>query len=439
MTLLAIFVALVFLHSLVSARLERTIVTAPIVFTMAGMLAFFVAPEMRGHHGPPEWFLKVSELGLVLLLFSEASHIDLGVLKKSPMLSVRLLSTGMLLTILLGGVGALLVFPTMTLGEAGILAAILAATDAGLGQTIVNSPRVPIKIRKALEVEAGLNDGLAVPFLLFFMALAGGGTEGGRVRLAPFIGEQLGYGVLVGVGLGLAGGWLLGAAERREWVARSWLQPGMVALPLLCLLVSDAVGASMFIAAFVAGMAMQIGSRGFSKHSVMFAEHGGQLVNLFVFFLFGVMTARAWPQFRWTHALYAILSLTVVRMVPVAVAVAGTGLSRATVLFLGWFGPRGLASIVLGLVYLEQQERTSTEPAIRLAVMATVLGSIFAHGLSALPGTEMYARKVKALPPDAPEVDGVEADAAGRAPASDAQATRGTCHEYRVCASRACG
>jgi sodium/hydrogen antiporter len=415
MTFFAIFVALVFLQSLVSARLARTILTAPIVFTVAGMLAFSVAPEMRGQHGPPGWFLKVSELGLVLLLFSEASQIDLDVLKKAPMLPIRLLSTGMLLTILLGGVVALVVFPNLTLWEAGILAAILAATDAGLGQPIVNSPRVPIKIRKALKVEAGLNDGLAVPFLLFFMALAGGSAGGGRVRLAPFIGGQLGYGALVGMGLGLAGGWLLGAADRRKWVAPAWLQPGVVALPVLCLLVSDAVGTSMFIAAFVAGMAVQVGARGFAKHSVAFAEHGGQLVNLFVFFLFGAMTARAWPQFHWPHALYAVLSLTVVRMVPVAIAVAGAGLSRATVFFLGWFGPRGLASIVLGLIFLEQQVQTSAAPAIRLAVMATVLGSIIAHGLSALPGTELYARKVNALPPDAPELDGVEASAAGRA------------------------
>ena len=131
--------------------------------------------------------------------------------------------------------------------------------------------------------------------------------------------------------------------------------------------------------------------------------------NLAVFFLFGLLVARVWSQFHWTHALYAILSLTVVRMLPVALALIGTRLSGATVLFMGWFGPRGLASIVLGLVYLEQHTQQPGESTIRLAVMMTVLISIFAHGLSALPGIEMYARRINLLPPDAPELDGTDA------------------------------
>jgi sodium/hydrogen antiporter len=403
MILLAIFVASVFLYSLVSGRLERTIVTAPIAFTAAGMLVYLILLEAPGREGNVGWLLRVAEGGLVLLLFTDASRTDLQVLKGIRNLPARLLSVGMLLTIVLGALGAWLIFPQLSLWEAGILAAILAPTDAGLGQIIVNSPRVPIKVRQALNVEAGLNDGLSVPFLLFFIALAGTGAEGRRADLVRFIEEQLGLGLLIGVGIGLAGGWLVGLARRKAWMAEPLQQLGVVTLPLLCALASEAVGASMFIAAFVAGLAVQVGFKEAGKHSVEFAEEWGQLLNWSVFFLFGLIAARNWPQISPAHVLYAVLSLTVVRMVPVAISLIGTHFSRATVLFMGWFGPRGLASIVLGLVYLEQETHQPGESTIRLAVMATVWLSIFVHGFSARPGIKLYAAKVAALDAGAPE------------------------------------
>ncbi len=409
MTLLAIFVALFFLYSLLSGRLARTVVTAPIFFTLAGILVLVAARVMPSIRDGREILLHMAEVGLVLLLFTDASRTDLLVLKKIRNLPVRLLSVGMLLTIVLGAFGARLVFPGLSLWEAGILAAILAPTDAGLGQVIVNSPRVPMKIRQALNVEAGLNDGLSVPFLLFFMALAGGGAHGESANLGSFIVEQLGYGTIVGLLVGGLGGALLGLAHRRKWMAHSWQQLGVVTLPLLCLLASEKMDASMFIAAFVAGLAVQLRFKDAGKHSVEFTEEWGQLFNLSVFFLFGLLVARDWEQIKWTHALYAVISLTVVRLLPVAIAVIGTRLSRATVLFMGWFGPRGLASIVLALVYLEREPPQTGESTIQLAVMTTVLMSIVAHGFSALPGMELYARRIKSLPPDAPELENVTA------------------------------
>ena len=402
MGLIVIFVGVVFLHSLISARLERTVVTAPMLFTGAGALALLVLPELRTRTGGHDAFLHVAEIGLVLLLFTDACRTDLGVLKDIRNLPTRLLSAGMLLTIALGAVGAVLVFPELSVWEAGILAAILAPTDAGLGQVIVSSPRVPMKIRQALNVEAGLNDGLAVPFLLFFIALAGGGDRE-SVTLTRFIVEQLGFGTLLGLGIGLIGGWLLGTAARRSWMAHSSQQIGVVALPIICLLASEGVGASMFIAAFVAGLAVQAGFADARHRSVEFTDEWGQLCNLSVFFLFGLLVARAWSEIGGRHLLYAIASLTVVRLVPVAIALVGTRLSRATVLFMGWFGPRGLASIVLGLVYLEQRAHQSDEPTIRLAVMTTVLLSIVMHGASAMMGIDLYARTIEMLPAGAPE------------------------------------
>ena len=402
MSLLVLFIAAIFVYSLVSGRLERSVVTAPIVFTGLGMVAFLVIRlESDGAVGA-ELFLTLAELGLVLLLFTDASRTNLLVLKDIRNLPSRLLSIGMLSTILLGALGALVLFRQLSIWEAGILAAILAPTDAGLGQIIVTSPRVPLKIREALNVEAGLNDGLSVPFLLFFIAMVGPGGESRDAGLLQYVVEQLGFGVMVGVAIGLAGGALIGLAHRKGWMAESWQRLGVVALPLLCALASEAVGASMFIAAFVAGLAVQIYFKRAGKHSVEFAEESGQLINLSVFFLFGLLVARAWGQFEPSHFVYAVLSLTVVRMAPVALALLGTGLSWATVLFMGWFGPRGLASIVLGLVYLQGAD-SAVSDTIRLVVIATVLLSIFAHGLSAKPGIGWYARAAAKLGADAPE------------------------------------
>jgi NhaP-type Na+/H+ or K+/H+ antiporter len=309
----------------------------------------------------------------------------------------------MLLTILLGAIAALVVLSGVSLLEACILAAVLAPTDAGLGQLIVNSKQVPLRIRQALNVEAGLNDGLAVPFLLLFIALAAETTDGAGVALMRFLVEQVGYGALIGVAVGWVGGGLLGAADRRQWVSNGLRQLGLVTLPLLCVLASEAAEASMFIAAFIAGLAVQIGFADAGRHGADFAEGWGQFFNFFVFFLFGLIVAPVIASFSLTVVLYAVLSLTLVRMVPVAVVLAGTGLSRSTVLFMGWFGPRGLASIVLGLVYLEHEVKLPGEPTLRLAVMATVLLSIFAHGLSALPGIGVYARQVAGLDSRSPE------------------------------------
>ena len=400
---LAVFVSLLFLYSLLSRRLERTIVTAPIVFTFAGMLMFSAFQGILRAGFTTNIALRVAEVGLVMLLFTDASRTDLNVLRNIRNLPARLLSTGMLLTIILGAAAGRLVFPHLSIWEAGILSAILAPTDAGLGQIIVNSPRVPMRIRQALNVEAGLNDGLSVPFLLFFIAIAAAKIEGGPASLMQFIVEQLGFGALVGLAIGLVGGWLLGLARRKEWIADSFQQVGAVALPLLCLVVSEMVDASMFIAAFVAGLTVQLGFKDAGKHGVEFAEECGQMFNLAVFFLFGMAAVRDWPQFSMASWFYALLSLTLVRMLPVAIALIGTRLSPANVVFIGWFGPRGLASIVLGLVYLKQEMHFPGEPTIRFAVMATVLLSIFAHGLSAKPGISLYSRKIESLAAQVPE------------------------------------
>jgi NhaP-type Na+/H+ or K+/H+ antiporter len=185
----------------------------------------------------------------------------------------------------------------------------------------------------------------------------------------------------------------LETARRHDWMAESFLQLAVVALPVFCLLLSHHVGASPFIAAFVGGLFVQMPFKHAGKHSVEFTEEWGQVLNLAVFFLFGMIVAGESGGFGIAPFVYALLSLTIVRMLPVALSLIGTGLDKTTIAFMGWFGPRGLASIVLGLVYLEEEKHLPGEHVTRLAVMATVLLSIFAHGLSAQPGIRLLARK----------------------------------------------
>jgi NhaP-type Na+/H+ or K+/H+ antiporter len=405
MLVLAAFLLAVVLYSAFSRRLEVTVITAPILFTAVGALLLLLPVDPARLIAERKTLLLIAELGLVMLLFTDASRVDRRELSGDRNLPLRLLTTGMLLTIALGAAAAMVCFAGLTWWEAGIIAATLAPTDAGLGQVIVTSPRVPARIRQALNVEAGLNDGLSVPFLLLFIALAAsvGPETQAHAVLGRYLLEQLGYGTAIGLAVGLGGGGLLGLAQRRQWMSPAMAQLGVVALPLLSVLACEEAGASMFIAAYVAGLAVQVGFPQVGRHSVEFTEDWGQLFNYFVFLLFGLMVAHSASTFTLAAWVYAVLSLTVVRMLPVAVALAGTGMRRGTVLFMGWFGPRGLASIVLGLVYLEQHAGLAAESTMRQAVMATVLLSIVAHGLSAKPGIAAYARAVDALPPGAPE------------------------------------
>ena len=388
----AVFLTVLFLYSLVSRRLDQTIVTAPAIFTLAGLFVSFVSPAFfETPNIEAKLFLHLAELGLVFLLFTDT---ELDGLRSAGTLPFRLLGVGMLLTILLGAITAWVLFRDLTIWEAAIIGAILAPTDAGLGQLIVKNPRLPMRIRQTLNIEAGLNDGLCVPFLLFFIAIAAAGSLSSSASLTRVIFEQLGLGVLVGVGIGLVGGALLDFARHKESMTKSFQQIGIATLPLLCFVLSELLDASMFIAAFVAGLAVQINFRKNHNQNFDFAKKWGKFFNLSVFFLFGLLVGRDLRLFDATSALYAVLSLTFVRMLPVAIALAGAHLSKPTVLFLGWFGPRGLASIVLGLIYLEREVHLPGESTIRLAVMTTVLVSIFVHGLSAAPGISLYARRV---------------------------------------------
>ena len=400
---LIILAIVVFAFGLVSRRLEGTVLTPPIVFVAAGVV---FGPAVLGlvEFGlDTHTVLLVSEIALSLVLFTDAASINLSVLRQNEGLPLRLLGIGMPLTIALGTASAALLLTDLTFWEAAIVGTVLAPTDAALGQAVVSNQRVPIRVRQALNVEAGLNDGLSVPFLALFLTLAVAEEE-----LQPasywirFALEQVGLGILVGVGVGLVGGWLVSWASKREWMTGSFRRLALLALAIIAWALADQIGGNGFIAAFVGGLAVGPTVERVGEQLIQFTEAEGQLLNLSVFFIFGVLVIGLIQPLSWEVAVYALLSLTVIRMLPVALSLMGTHLRGVSVLFMGWFGPRGLASIVLGLVVVAEAPLIAGRDEMGVVAL-TVLLSVLLHGVTAVPLSAVYVRRVEGMAASAPE------------------------------------
>jgi NhaP-type Na+/H+ or K+/H+ antiporter len=267
----------------------------------------------------------------------------------------------------------------------------LAPTDAALGLPVVTNQRLPSRIRQGLNVESGLNDGVCVPLLIVFLTIAQAEEGIGHVEPARVVIEAIGFGAVGGVAAGALGAWVLRTFGERGWMEATWRQIDAVATPLLAYTLAAAVGGSGFIAAFVAGIVFRLVAADHAREATFLAEQSGELLNAVTFLLFGaVLLGPALGALDWPIALYAVASLTVVRMLPVALAMAGAGLRRVTVGFLGWFGPRGLASIVFVLILLEGTDLPE-RPLMLTVVTWTVALSVYAHGLTAAPGATRYA------------------------------------------------
>src|SRR5215204_5578269 len=404
---LIVLACVVFAFGIVSRRLEGTVLTAPIVFVLAGAL---LGPSGLGlvEMGLDDHaVLLLGEIALALVLFTDAARTDLSTLRRNKALPLRLLGIGMPLTIALGTIIAALLLADLTIWEAAIVGTVLAPTDAALGQAVVSNPRVPVQVRQALNVEAGLNDGLSVPFLALFLTLAEAEEEHLSADIwIRFALEQVGFGVFVGVGVGLVGGWLVRWASQRGWMTYSFQRLAMLALALIAWALADQIGGNGFIAAFVGGLVVGPTVERIGKRVIRFTEVEGQLLNLSVFFMFGVVVLGAIQPLSWEVVLYALLSLTVIRMLPVALSLYGINLSSVSVLFAGWFGPRGLASIVLGLIVVEEAPLLPGREEIEVVVALTVLLSVLLHGLTAAPLSAVYARRVQGMVAGAPEKQG---------------------------------
>jgi sodium/hydrogen antiporter len=338
------------------------------------------------------------------VLFADASRVNLARLRRGAGVPMRLLGPGMVLAMGLGTLVAVWLFDGLDGWECAALAAILAPTDAALGAQVVEDERVPGSIRQTLSVEAGLNDGLAVPFLLLFIA---GATVTEGLEPASFwvttALEKVGIGVLAGVVVGALTGELARRARRTGWTSAATEQLATAGGVVALFVFTEELGGSGFIATYVGGLiaGSRLGRE--RRTAVGFIDEGAALVSAFVFFALGLTAAELLDEITWQIGVYAVLSLTAVRVLAVAVALLGSGLRTPTVGFIGWFGPRGLASVVLALVVLEEDQQLANVDTVVLATLVTVMLSIVAHGFSAAPLVRRYSEWAATLPPQSAE------------------------------------
>ncbi|MBT6445448.1 MAG: sodium:proton exchanger, partial [Acidimicrobiaceae bacterium] len=331
--------------ALISKRIEPTIISGPMVFVAMGLLFGPQATDLVDLGLEIEAVELVGEVTLAVLLFADAGRINGRELRREYMLPARLLGIGLPLTVALGTGVLYLLIDGVGIWEAALIAAILSPTDAALGQEVVTDEAIPSRIRQGLTVESGLNDGLVVPAVALFLALsAGDGDVGDTTFWTQFVFEQIGLGVLVGVSIGAAGALLLNVGRRHDWVDGVYAQLATFSLAIASLAVALALDGNGFIAAFLAGLTFGgIAER--SHHLGEFTEDAAQLAAVVSFFLFGnILLGPAIGDVTVAILVCAVASLTVVRIVPVVVALVGSGAARETRLFVGWFGPRGLAS-----------------------------------------------------------------------------------------------
>jgi NhaP-type Na+/H+ or K+/H+ antiporter len=389
---LAAIAALLLGFAALSGRLSKTPVTAAIFFVSLGYAVGGHGLGLIGEHPGESAIRGLAEATLTVVLFADASRIDARALRAEYLLPVRLLGIGLPLTIAAGGLIAALMFGGLSLPEALLVAVVLAPTDAALGQAVVTDPRLASRVRQGLNIESGLNDGICVPLLFILLAVAeadaGEKTHIGALRL---VAEAIGYGILGGVVAGAIAALVLGRGRRAGFVDRLWVQVVPVAAAALAYGLAAPLGGSGFIAAFVAGLVFGVLRRGDGGDDIDLAEQVGDLLNGATFILFGaVLLGPTLDALTWRIAVYAVLSLTVIRMLPVAIALLGTHARAPTVGFLGWFGPRGLASIVFAILIVEDSKLPATMTILTIT-FATVALSVYAHGLSAQALTNRYA------------------------------------------------
>jgi sodium/hydrogen antiporter len=384
----------------ISRRLSGTPVTPAMVFVAVGLL---VGPRVLGEidlESSSGTVQALAEATLALVLFCDASRIDLRLLRREAGVPLRLLGIGLPLTIALGALAAVVIFDQLSVQEALVLAVVLAPTDAALGQAVVTEPRLPARIRQSLNVESGLNDGICVPLLFAAVAVADVESEISEGRgAATLLLEEIGYGVLGGVVGGLAVAAIVIHAGRRNLIAEPWRQVIPAAGAVLAYGTASALDGSGFIAAFVAGMTFRMALGRDPGRINELSEQVGNVLNGVTFVLFGaILLGPALGELSWELAAYAVLSLTAVRMLPVAVAMLRSEARPPTVGFLGWFGPRGLASIVFAVIVVEESNLPH-EHLLALAIYLTVGLSVFLHGLSAAPLARRYAGWFERHPP----------------------------------------
>lgn len=381
-------------YAMVAKRASSTFVTAPMVFLGLG---FIVAKTYILPAEQAESMLDlVAEISLIILLFLDAAQSDLGALRKHHTWPLRMLLIGLPLSIGLGFLVAMFLFPEMPLPVIALFAAILAPTDAALGQAVVSNENVPVLERQALTVESGLNDGLALPVILMFASLVVGldAAESESMNWLVFGLQQVVLGPVAGVAIGWMGARLFLYAESRDWTAPTYEGIAVLALAGSSYLFAGLIGGNGFIAAFVAGLVFGNSVKGHCRFIYEFTESEGQMLIWAAFLFIGLaLLPEAIAELSWPVAIYVLLSLFIVRPLAIFISLLGTNTSKLTRLFFGWFGPRGLATALFALLVAEELQHEYAEAVIILAVNAVWMSALL-HGLSAAPGANWYGRKV---------------------------------------------
>jgi len=385
---LAIIVIFIFLYSIIYGGIERTPINGAIVYTAFGLIFGPLCLGLLVLNVDAEFLRTIAELTLSLVLFTDAANANLGVLKKSFRIPQRLLLIGLPLTILLGFGAGIVIFRGLTLLEIAILATMLAPTDAALGKPVVTNKSVPDDIREGLNVESGLNDGICVPILFLFLALASAsGAETSTPMLAlKLVSEEIGIGIVAGAGLTFLAVFLIRLFGEKGWITETWRQLTVIALALSCFAVAQSLGGSGFIASFVGGMLFgKLAVHKKFKHDYLLAAEGtGDTFALLTWVTFGsAVVGHSIDQISWQIVVYSILSLTIIRMLPVFVVLTKMNLKVSDKLFIGWFGPRGLASVVFAVIVLNRN--FAGGKTITMTAVSTIVLSIVAHGFTANP------------------------------------------------------
>lgn len=388
---LAIVLAGLLLYSLLSGRLQGTVLTAPLVFVLFGFAIGSGGLGVANLNADHSAIHLIAEYTLVLVLFTDAARIDINRVRRDHNLPTRMLVVGLPLAIAAGTLIAVQMFSEFSIWEAALLAALLAPTDAALGQSVVSNAVVPVRIRQAINIESGLNDGVALPAVLLFAALAGVASDATQASdWIQFGIMQVTLGPIVGCIAGYLGARSLDAAIERDWMNMSFQGISILTLAVLTYVVAELVGGNGFIAAFVGGMVFGNSIRHPCTFLFEFMETEGQLLMLITFLIFGAaMLPDGIAQLSPVVLGYAILSLTVIRMIPIVLSLMGTGLSIWSKLFLGWFGPRGLASILFVLLILEESRVPHRDEILAITVVTVAL-SVLLHGISAAPLAKLY-------------------------------------------------
>lgn len=391
---LALLAAFVLVYSSIAGAVDRTWVSGPIIFTGFGLLIGPVGLDLLTLEVDLEFIRGLAEITLAMVLFTDAAGANMSVLKKTGGLPARLLLLGLPLTILMGfGVAALLV-DSLSLFTMAVLATMLAPTDAALGKAVVANEAVPDEVRQGLNVESGLNDGICVPILFVFLALAldKTGDSGPWALALKLVIEEIGIGLTVGVALTFVSAKLLKQARLRQWLTHTWIQIPVVALALSCFAITQCLGGSGFIAAFSGGILFGILARDLRDEFLLAAEGTGDTLALITWVIFGsAVVGQAVGNFSWMILLYSVLSLTVIRMLPVFLSLTGSGIDTEGKLFIGWFGPRGLASIVFAVIVANSGLPDSG--VLSMTVACTIILSILGHGVTANPWARAYGER----------------------------------------------